>query len=133
VRENHPVLLKLYAEFTAGKFFEDRAGYFDAVFFTQSNSSGSYSLWSSKPLRDKGDIALLDHSLKELSDFYVSRLQSFWPTSNLEFHLGAFVQASITLRLYSGEVDKNILPILTLDEAKAFGCVKPLYCTFFSH
>jgi hypothetical protein len=38
MRENDAFMLELYAEQTAGKFFENGAGYFDAVFFAQSNS-----------------------------------------------------------------------------------------------
>jgi hypothetical protein len=34
MRQNEPFMLKLHAELAAGKFFDNRTLYFDAVFFT---------------------------------------------------------------------------------------------------
>jgi hypothetical protein len=62
VRENYAVMLQLDAEKAAREFLEDRAGDFDAVFFTQTIPFFSLDSWSgpgrSRPARfveDFGD------------------------------------------------------------------------------
>jgi hypothetical protein len=42
-----------------------------------------------------------------------------------------FLQGAKAASLNGREMHKYILPILTADEAIAFGVVKPLYCSFF--
>src|ERR1700737_4949174 len=41
MRQNDPFMFKLHAEQTAGELFQDRAGYFDAIFFTHTPLWGS--------------------------------------------------------------------------------------------
>jgi len=38
MREHHPFMFQLHAEQPAGELLKNRAGHFDAVFFTQSKS-----------------------------------------------------------------------------------------------
>ena len=52
---------------------------------------------------------------------------------DVELHGLPFLQAAKAARLNSGEMHEDILPILTADEAIAFGVVKPLYCSLFCH
>ena len=38
MRQHHPLMFQLHAEKSAWELLKNRAGYFDTVFFTQSNS-----------------------------------------------------------------------------------------------
>ena len=64
---------------------------------------------------------------------YVFRLQALWALSNLELHSLALIQAAITIALDCGEMDKNILSRLALDEAESLAGIEPLHCSLFSH
>src|SRR5262249_14393322 len=64
---------------------------------------------------------------------YVRRLQPLGPFGHLKFHLRAFVERSITIRLDGREVHEHVLTIFSLNETIALGCVKPLHCAFFFH
>src|SRR5712692_4812054 len=64
---------------------------------------------------------------------YIGRLQPLGTLGHLELHLGALFEAPVTVGLNGREVHEHVLPILPLDEAVAFGCVKPFHCAFFFH
>ena len=67
----------------------------------------------------------------EASD--VRSLQALRPSGNFEFNRLAFVQRFVPLRLNGGEVDKNVLTGLALDEPKSLAGIEPLHCSLFSH
>src|SRR4051812_18044000 len=57
----------------------------------------------------------------------VGRLQTLGALRHFEFHLSAFIQAPISLRLNRREVHEDVLSVFTLDKAVALGCVEPLH------
>src|ERR1051326_8797733 len=63
----------------------------------------------------------------------VGCLQTLGPFRHLEFHLGAFIQGTVALRLNGREVYEHIFSVLPLDKAIALGCIEPLHCAFFFH
>jgi hypothetical protein len=67
----------------------------------------------------------------QLDRFYVFCLKAFRALRDIELYSLAFLQAAEAARLNRREMDENIFAILAADEAKAFGVVKPLYCSCF--
>ena len=63
----------------------------------------------------------------------VRSLQALRALGYFELNRLAFVQRFVPLRLNGGEVDKNVLAGLALDESKALAGVEPLYCSLFFH
>ena len=70
---------------------------------------------------------------KSLERLNVFSLPALGPLGDVELHCLALLQALETACLDRREVHKNILAILTADEAIAFGVVEPLYCSLFCH
>src|SRR6266849_3732189 len=68
-----------------------------------------------------------------LDSLNVLSLPALWAFGHVELHGLPFLQAAKASSLNRGEMHENILPILTADEAIAFGVVKPLYCSLFCH
>ena len=66
-----------------------------------------------------------------LDSLNVLGLPALGAFGHVELHRLAFLEAAKTASLNRGEVHKHILPVLTADEAIAFGVVKPLYCSLF--
>src|SRR6476660_7370779 len=64
---------------------------------------------------------------------YVRRLQPLRSFRHLEFHFGAFFEATVAVRLNGREVHEYILAVLPLNKPVALGCVKPFHCAFFFH
>jgi hypothetical protein len=60
-------------------------------------------------------------------------LQAFGAGGNFELNRLAFVQRFVPLRLNRGEVDKNVLAGLALDEPESLAGIEPLYCSLFFH
>jgi hypothetical protein len=60
-------------------------------------------------------------------------LQAFGAGGNFEFNRLAFVQRFVPLRLNRGEVDKDVLAGLALDESESLAGIEPLYCSLFFH
>ena len=58
------------------------------------------------------------------------RLRSFLTLGQLEHDPCPFVETPVTFRLDFALVDENVTTIIRLDEAKPFGVVEPLHCTF---
>jgi hypothetical protein len=77
------------------------------------------------------EIALFKST--DLERLNVFSLPALRPLGDVELHRLALLQALETACLDRGEVHKNILAILTADEAIAFGVVEPLYCSLFCH
>jgi len=76
-------------------------------------------------LSDNGHSCWHSDSLNVLS---LPALRAF---GHVELHCLPFLQAAKATSLDCGEMHEDILPILTADEAIAFGVVKPLYCSLF--
>src|SRR4029077_20870407 len=100
---------------------------------------------------------LLDHSLDAGRNSLARRLRSSVPvrtgtpqinrleTGNVlclkalgaflhfELHRLTFIEGLVAVHHDCGEVHENILSCLTLDEAVALRCVKPLHCSLFLH
>src|SRR5216683_79373 len=74
-----------------------------------------------------GERAFCCHS-DSLNVLGLPALRSF---GHVELDGLPFLQAAKAASLNSGEMHEDILPILTADEAIAFGVVKPLYCSLF--
>src|SRR5437868_2303327 len=60
-------------------------------------------------------------------------LQTLGTLLDLEFHLRAFVQRTVAVRLDSRKVHKNVIAGGSLDESISLCGVKPLNNTFFFH
>jgi hypothetical protein len=73
------------------------------------------------------------HAGSTLDCYDFLRLQAFRPLFHQECNLGAFIQRPISRLLNRREMYKNVFPILTLNEAEAFGSVEPLHNTHFFH
>jgi hypothetical protein len=71
--------------------------------------------------------------LSGLQRLNVFSLPAFRPLGHVELHGLALLQALEAACLDRREVHKNILAILTADEAVAFGVIEPLYCSLFCH
>src|SRR5580692_7747969 len=65
--------------------------------------------------------------------FHVGGLQTLGAAGHFELYAGAFIQRFVPAGLNSRKMHENILAGFALDESEAFGRVKPLHCTFFSH
>ena len=63
----------------------------------------------------------------------VRRLQAFRALGYFKFNRLTFVQRFISLRLDGGEMDKNVLAGLALDESEALAGIEPLHCSLFFH
>jgi hypothetical protein len=61
----------------------------------------------------------------------VFSLQAFLAFNHVKLHLLAFGQAAEAVGLDGSVMDEYIFAALAGDEAKAFGVVKPLYCSLF--
>ena len=71
---------------------------------------------------------------KWLQRLDVRRLQALGAADDFEFDRLAVIQRLVAIRLDRGKMYEYIFPGLTLDEAKAFAGVEPLYCSlFFAH
>jgi hypothetical protein len=57
---------------------------------------------------------------------HVLCLKPLWASDDIELHALPFLQAADAAALNGREMYKNVFPILTGDEAVAFGVVKPL-------
>jgi hypothetical protein len=64
---------------------------------------------------------------------YVRGLQALGATGNLEFNRLPFVERLIPVSLDGGEVHKNVLAGLALDEPIPFAGVEPLHSSLFFH
>jgi hypothetical protein len=74
------------------------------------------------------DEFLQSEALRGLLLFYdIDRLESFGAFFNIETDCITFRQRPETVSLYGREVDKNIIPFIGGDEAKALCIVKPFY------
>ncbi len=60
-----------------------------------------------------------------LNSLNVLGLPALWAFGHVELHGLPFLQAAKASGLNRGEMHEHILPILTADEAIAFGVVKP--------
>ena len=60
-------------------------------------------------------------------------LQALGAGGNFELNRLAFVQRFVPLRLNRGEVDKDVLAGLALDESESLAGIEPLYCSLFFH
>src|SRR5438477_3245410 len=60
-------------------------------------------------------------------------LQTLGTLLDLEFHLRAFVQRTVAVRLDSRKVHKHVIAGGSLDKSVSLGGVKPLNNTFFFH
>ena len=60
-------------------------------------------------------------------------LQALGAGGNFELNRLAFVQRFVPLRLNCGEVDKDVLAGLALDESESLAGIEPLYCSLFFH
>src|ERR1700687_1590995 len=69
------------------------------------------------------------HFCCHLDSLNVLSLPALWAFGHVELYGLPFLQAAKAASLNGGEMHEDILPILTADEAIAFGVVKPLYCT----
>src|SRR5579862_2329605 len=65
--------------------------------------------------------------------FHVGGLQPLRAAGHFELYAGAFIQRLVSAGLNSRKMHEDILAGFALDESEAFGRVKPLHCTFFSH
>ena len=74
-----------------------------------------------------------DHQTRRLGGRHVLSLQTFRSLLHHERNLRPFVERTIPTSLDRGEVNKHILSGLSLYEAIALGCIKPLHNTFFFH
>jgi hypothetical protein len=66
-----------------------------------------------------------------LQNLYVLCLPAFGATLDIELHGLTFLEAAETVRLNCRMMDEYVLAILTADEAKTLGVVKPLHCSLF--
>src|ERR1700722_2188722 len=65
--------------------------------------------------------------------FHIGGLQALRAAGHFELYAGAFIQRFVSAGLNVRKMHENILAGFALDESEAFGRVKPLHCTFFSH
>src|SRR5580704_15309555 len=84
--------------------------------------------------KNKGMPGILSnhgHFCCHLDSLNVLGLPTLGAFGHVELHRLPFLEAAKTASLNGGEVHEHILPVLTADEAIAFGVVKPLYCSLF--
>ena len=67
----------------------------------------------------------------QLQNLNVLRLPTLGATFHVEADGLAFLQRPEAARLDRREMHENVFAVLTRDEAKSFGIVKPLYCSLF--
>jgi len=60
-------------------------------------------------------------------------LQTLGTLLHLEFHLRAFIQRTVAVRLNRRKMDEYIVTAGPLDETIAFCGIEPLYDAFFLH
>ena len=78
--------------------------------------------------------ARLNRFSSSLQRLNVRGLQALGAADDFEFDRLAVIQRLVAIRLDRGKMYEYIFPGLTLDEAKAFAGVEPLYCSlFFAH
>src|SRR6266702_467207 len=75
-----------------------------------------------RPLKTQG---------RRLERLDVRRLPTLGPLDHVELHSLTFLKALETVRIDRRVMYENILAVLTADEAKPLGVVKPLYCSLF--
>jgi hypothetical protein len=63
---------------------------------------------------------------------YALSLQTLGSLLDFKFHRLPFVEGLVALGLDGGEMDKNILAGLSLDETVSLGRIKPLDCSLLS-
>jgi hypothetical protein len=64
----------------------------------------------------------------------VRGLQALGALGHFEFNRLAIVESLIAISHDRGEMDKNVLTALALDEAEALAGIEPLHCSlFFTH
>jgi hypothetical protein len=68
-----------------------------------------------------------------LTTAYVLSLKSLWPFHAFKLNRFAFVQCPIAVFLDHGVMYKYVFTRAALDEAIAFGAIKPLNGTLFLH
>src|SRR5215472_17073571 len=69
--------------------------------------------------------------MPQLQNLNVLSLPALGATLHVEADSLAFLQSAEAARLNRREVHENVFAVLTGDEAKPFGIVKPLYCSLF--
>jgi len=129
--QNHAVMLQLNTEQAAGELFEYGSGYFNAVFFTQR-----FSLLLFSPIRQPTARRSrpVDGGADGLSRRgHIGGLQALRSLRDFELNASSFIERPIPVALDGAEMDEHVFAALALDEAKTFGCIKPLHCAFFSH
>jgi hypothetical protein len=70
---------------------------------------------------------------RKLHRLNVRRLPTLGPLDHVELHSLTFLKALETVRIDRREVNKHVLAVLTADEAKPLGIVKPLHCSLFHY
>src|SRR5438034_487315 len=83
--------------------------------------------------RQNGEDVFVHFSAIQADGLNVLGLPALRAFGHIELHRLPFLQAAKAASLNCGEMHEDILPILTADEAIAFGVVKPLYCSLFCH
>ena len=71
-------------------------------------------------------------SSKKLEHYDFSGLRAFLALLNGELYVLTFFEATETVTLNGGEMNKHIGAIFTSQKAITFCAVKPLYCTFYT-
>ena len=77
--------------------------------------------------------SFLEEVVEVLCQAYVFRLQTLRALFYYKRHSRPFVERAIAAGFDRGEMDENVLAILTLNESEAFCGVKPLHGTCFFH
>ena len=63
----------------------------------------------------------------------VGRLQALWATGHFKCDGLTVIERPVPLSFDGGEMDKNVLAALALDESKTLTPVEPLHCSLFFH
>src|SRR6266496_2030619 len=97
---------------------------------------GCRFIWSLEIQKGPGDTGALEKNRiwEPSSDsHYVLGLQTLGSLLHLEFHLRAFIQGSVAVRLDSRKMNEHVIAAGTLDESISLGSIKPLHNAFFFH
>ena len=131
--QNNTFMLQLDTEQPTGEFLKYGAGYFDAVFFTQLLSFLSY--FSDPPTGHATQPAGWRRRMRRYlcRRGHIGGLQALGSFRHFKLNAGSFIERPIPVRLDRAKMDEHIFSTLALYEAKSLGCIKPLYCAFFSH
>jgi hypothetical protein len=93
----------------------------------QSRSPGHLKPETRRKLKTEDEFPK-NQKLKRLN---VRRLPALGSLDNVELHSLTFLKALETVRIDRRVVNKHVLAVLTADEAKPLGIVKPLHCSLF--